>query len=63
MVAGQWIKMRIEVHSKKADLFLDDAPQPVLIVTDLTQEHGRIALWVGTDTVAHFANLRVTPSN
>jgi hypothetical protein len=63
MVAGEWIKMRIEVHGKKANLFLDDAPQPVLVVTDLTQEHGRIALWVGTDTVAHFANLRVTPSN
>ncbi len=63
MVAGEWIKMRIEVHGKKANLFLDDAQQPVLVVTDLTQEHGRIALWVGTDTVAHFANLRVTPSN
>jgi hypothetical protein len=63
MVAGEWIKMRIEVHGKKANLFLDDSPQPVLVVTDLTQEHGRIALWVGTDTVAHFANLRVTPSN
>jgi hypothetical protein len=63
MVAGEWIKMRIDVHGKKANLFLDDAPQPVLVVTDLTQEHGRIALWVGTDTVAHFANLRVTASN
>ena len=63
MVAGEWIKMRIEVHGKKANLFLNDAPQPVLVVTDLTQEHGRIALWVGTGTVAHFANLRVTPSN
>ena len=63
MVAGEWIKMRIEIHGKKANLFLDDAPQPVLVVTDLTQEHGKIALWVGTDTVAHFANLRVTPSN
>ena len=63
MVAGEWIKMRIEIHGKKANLFLDDAPQPVLVVTDLTQERGRIALWVGTDTVAHFANLPVTPSN
>ena len=62
MVAGEWIKMRIEVHGKIANIFLDDAQQPVLVVTDLTQEHGRIALWVGTDTVAHFANLRVTAS-
>jgi 3-keto-disaccharide hydrolase len=63
MVAGEWIKMRIEVHGKKANLFLNDAPQPVLVVTDLTQAQGKIALWVGTDTVAHFADLRVTPSN
>jgi hypothetical protein len=63
MVAGEWIKMRIEVNGKKATLFLNDAPQPVLVVTDLTQAQGKIALWVGTDTVAHFADLRVTPSN
>jgi hypothetical protein len=63
MVAGDWIKMRIEVHGKIANLFLNEAPQPVLVVTDLTQERGKIALWVGTDTVAHFAGLRVTPSN
>jgi hypothetical protein len=63
MVAGEWIKMRIEVHGKQANLFLNDAPQPVLVVTDLTQEHGRIALWVGTDTLAHFANLRFMPRN
>jgi hypothetical protein len=62
MVAGEWIKMRIEVYDKKAALFINDAPQPVLIVPDLMQEQGRIALWVGTDTVAHFANLRVMPS-
>jgi len=63
MVAGEWIKMRIEVHGRRANLFFDDAPQPVLIVTDLTMESGKIALWVGTDTVAHFANLRVMPTN
>ncbi len=63
MAAGEWIKVRIEVHGKKANLFLDDRPQPVLVVTDLTQERGKIALWVGTDTAAHFADLRVTPSN
>lgn len=62
MAAGEWIKMRIEVQGKKANLFLGDAPEPVLVVTDLTQEHGRIALWVGTGTVAYFANLRVTPA-
>jgi len=63
MVVGEWIKMRIEVHGQKANLFLNGAPQPVLVVTDLTQAQGKIALWVGTDTVAHFADLRVTPSN
>jgi hypothetical protein len=63
MAAGEWIKMHIEVHGKMARLFLNDAAQPVLVVTDLTQERGKIGLWVGTDTLAHFANLRITPSN
>lgn len=61
MVAGEWTKVKIVVHGQKAQLYVGEAPQPVLIVNDLTQTQGKIALWVGTETVAHFANLRVTP--
>lgn len=62
MEAGPWIKVKVEVHDKKANLYVGDSSQPSLVVNDLTQEKGSIALWVGTDTVAHFADLRVTPS-
>jgi hypothetical protein len=62
LVPGEWTKVKIEVRGNKARLFVHDAPQPVLVVTDLKQEQsrGQIALWVGAGTVAHFANLRVS---
>jgi len=48
------------VHGEKARLYVQGAPQPALVVNDLKQAQGKIALWVGTDTIAHFANLRVS---
>jgi hypothetical protein len=62
LVPGEWTKMKIEVSGDKARLYVHDAPQPVLVVNDLKHGpgQGRIALWVGSGTVAHFANLRVT---
>jgi hypothetical protein len=62
VVPGEWTKVRIEARGDKARLYVNDSPQPVLVVNDLKQEQrqGRIALWVGTGTVAHFANLRVS---
>ncbi len=62
LVPGEWTKVKIEVHSDKARLYVHDAPQPVLVVNDLKQgqSQGQIALWVGAGTVAHFTNLRVS---
>ena len=62
LVPGEWTKVKIEVRGDKAKLYVHDAPQPVLVVNDLKQgaSQGQIALWVGTGTVAHFANLRVS---
>jgi len=62
MVPGEWAKVKIMVHGNEARLYIQDAPQPALVVTDLKHGHsqGKIALWVGTETIAHFANLRVT---
>jgi len=62
MVPGEWMKLKIVVHGDEARLYVQDAPQPALVVTDLKhgQSQGKIALWVGTGTIAHFANLRVT---
>jgi len=62
LLPGEWTKVKIEAHGDKARLHVNDAPQPVLVVNDLKQGQGqgRIALWVGAGTVAHFANLRVS---
>lgn len=60
VVPGEWTKVKIEVHGEKARLYVQGAPQPALIVNDLKQAQGKIALWVGTHTIAHFANLRVS---
>ncbi len=51
LVPGAWTRMRIEVAGRTARLFVHDAPQPALVVTDLK---------LGTE--GFFANLRVTPS-
>ncbi|MGH9940588.1 MAG: family 16 glycoside hydrolase, partial [Blastocatellia bacterium] len=62
LVPGEWTKVKIEVRGDKARLYVHDAPQPVLVVNDLKhgQSQGQIALWVGTGTVAHFTNLRIS---
>jgi len=31
-----------------------------VVVNHLKQTQGKIALWVGTETIAHFANIRVS---
>jgi hypothetical protein len=62
LVPGEWTKVKIEVRGDKARLYVHEAQQPVLVVNDLKQgqSQGRIALWIGPGTVAHFANLRVS---
>jgi len=62
LVPGEWTKVKIEVRGEQARLYVHDAPHPVLVVTDLKQGQGqgRIALWVGAGTVAHFSNLLVS---
>src|SRR5215831_10048418 len=62
LAPGEWTKVKIEVRGDKAQLYVHDAPQPVLVVNDLKggQIQGQIALWIGPGTVAHFANLRIS---
>lgn len=63
LVSGEWTKVKIEVRGEKARLYVNGAGQPTLIVNDLKQgsSKGSVALWVGTGTVAHFSNLRISP--
>jgi hypothetical protein len=61
--AGAWTHVRIEVEGTTARLYVNRAPVPALVVTDL--RHGRsrggIALWTRISSDAYFANLRVEP--
>jgi hypothetical protein len=62
LVPGEWTKMKIEVRGDKARLYVHGATQPTLVVNDLKhgQSQGQLAFWIGSGTVAHFANLRVS---
>jgi hypothetical protein len=63
LVPGQWTTLKIETRGKSAKLYVNGAEQPTLIVNDLKQplSNGGIALWVGQGTIAHFADVKVTP--
>jgi hypothetical protein len=59
-----WIRIRIEVEGAKARLFVNGAEQPTLLVNDVKSgagARGRVALWFEGSTIAHFANLKITP--
>ncbi|MGO9010793.1 MAG: hypothetical protein ACLQPN_11885 [Bryobacteraceae bacterium] len=62
LVPGEWTKVRAEVSGTKARLYVNDAPQPVLVVNDLKHGNvkGAVALWIGLGTEAYFANLRLS---
>lgn len=62
LIAGEWTKVRIEVRGNKARLYVNGIEQPTLLVNDLKQgqSKGSVALWIGPDTLAHFANLRIS---
>jgi hypothetical protein len=59
--AGAWTRIKIVVAGTKAQLYVDGADQPCLVVNDLKlgDSHGQVALWTGSDTEAYFANLTV----
>ena len=63
LLPAEWTRVKIEVRGEKARLYVNGAAEPTLIVNDLKQgqTRGTIALWIGTGTVAHFANLRLSP--
>jgi hypothetical protein len=63
LVPGQWTHVKIQVSGSRAQLYVNGAEQPSLIVNDLKQSsvNGAVALWVGPGTIAHFSNLEITP--
>jgi hypothetical protein len=62
---GAWTHLKIVVRGSYAELYVNRAPQPALIVNDLKNPpgRGRVGLWIGAETVGHFANLVITEAN
>jgi hypothetical protein len=60
--AGAWTRYRLVVKGVRAELYVNGAAQPCLIVKDLKlgDISGPIALWIGPGTESWFANLKVT---
>jgi hypothetical protein len=61
LVPAQWTQVKIHVEGNHAQLYVNGAPQPALIVNDLRlpPAAGAIALWVGPGTVANFSGLKI----
>ena len=65
MLPGEWVHLKIEVNGNKARLYVNNAAQPTLLVNDVktgASAKGGVALWFEGSTVAHFANLKITPN-
>lgn len=62
LLPGEWTKVKIEVRGDKARLYVNGVAQPTFLVNDLKQGQtkGSIALWIGTGTLAHFSNVRIS---
>lgn len=62
-----WAKLRIVVSGRHATLYVNDAPQPTLVVNDLkgSMSRGRVGLWVGGESVGYFSHLTIhsTPAS
>jgi hypothetical protein len=61
LVTSEWTKIKIVVSGVRAQLYINSAEQPCLIVNDLKlgETEGRIALWIGAGTEAHFSKVFV----
>jgi len=59
--AGAWTKIKIVVTGTKAQLYVNGAAEPCLIVNDLKlgESRGQIALWTTVETDGYFSNLTV----
>ncbi len=62
--AAEWTKMKIVVKDRYARLYINDSPEPCLIVKEMKHEplEGGVALWTGDGTDGYFRNLKITES-
>lgn len=56
-----WTHLRIEVHGRKAKVFLNESPKPALVVDGLKGENlqGPMALWGFSGEESYFSNLKI----
>jgi hypothetical protein len=59
---GAWTTMKIVVAGKTARLYVNGAPQPCLVVSDLKHGDGpgRVALWAQFETEAYFGPISIS---
>jgi hypothetical protein len=59
-----WTKVKIEVHSRIAKLYVNDSENPSLIVNGLKGEDllGNVALWGYSGEEAYFSDIKVIPA-
>ncbi len=59
--SGAWTKIKIVVTGTHAQLYVNGADQPALVVNDLKlgETHGPVALWAHSTTDAYFSNLTI----
>ncbi len=64
LVSGAWTPIKLVVNGIRAELYVNGADQPCLIVNDLKlgESSGQIGLWIGLGTEAHFSEIVVHPS-
>ena len=66
MGLNEWIKMKIVVKDSQAKLFLNNNPQPSLIVNDLKHgpdSKGALGLFVDVGTEGFFSDLKIVKEN
>jgi hypothetical protein len=57
-----WFHVRVVVASPKVSVFVSDAKEPALVVSQLSdRKKGLIGVWVGNTSDGDFANLKITP--
>jgi hypothetical protein len=61
---GAWTKLKIEVHGRRAVLYLNGSSKPALIVDGLKGQslNGVIGLWGFAAEESYFSNLKITPA-
>lgn len=60
-----WTHVKIEVHGRVAQLFVNGSSSPSLVVNGLKGENlqGGVALWGDPGEESYFSNLRISPSS